>query len=50
MVKKNVESQTVFGLPEDTEIIYLEVMPISKIMDYPLDYSMTGMILGALIS
>ena len=50
MVKKNVESQTVFGLTEDTEIIYLEVMPISKIMDYPLDYSMTGMILGALIS
>lgn len=50
MAKKNVESQTVFGLTEDTEIIYLEIMPISKIMDYPLDYSMTGMILGGLIS
>jgi len=48
--KKNVEAQTSFGLTEDTEIIYLEIMPLSQIMNYPLDYSMTGMILGGLLS
>lgn len=48
VVKQNVDSKTVFGLTEDTEIIQLEIIPVSKIMDYPLDFSMIGMILGAL--
>lgn len=48
IVKGNVVDKTIFGLTEDTEIISLEIIPIHKVMDYPLDYSMIGMILGAL--
>lgn len=50
IVKGNVKDKTVFGVTEDTEIIYLEIIPVSKIMEYPLDYSMIGMILGTLNS
>lgn len=48
--KKHTEEQKSFGITEDTELIYLDIMPVSQIMNFPLDYSMTGMILGALIS
>lgn len=49
-VKENVKNKTSFGVIEDTEIIHLEIIPMNKVMDYPLDYSMIGMILGALHS
>ena len=47
-VKNNIKAKKIFGLSEDTEIISLEIISIDKVMDYPLDYSMIGMILGAL--
>lgn len=47
-VKNNIKAKKIFGLSEDTEIISLEIISIYKVMDYPLDYSMIGMILGAL--
>lgn len=49
-VKNNVKSKAIFGVKEDTEIIQLEIIPVSQIMNYPVDYSMIGMILGGLLS
>lgn len=49
MVKKNRDSQTYFGVKEDSEMIHLEIIPVSQIMNYPLDFSMIGMILGTLL-
>lgn len=48
IVKKNVEDKKQFGVKEDTEVIYLDIIPVSKIMNYPLDFAMLGMILGSL--
>lgn len=50
LVKKNVEDKKSFGVIEDTEVTYLDIIPVSKIMNYPLDFAMTGMILGSLQS
>lgn len=49
-VQKSVQEKKVFGLIDDTEVISLEIISICDIMKFPLDYSMIGMILGALIS
>lgn len=45
---ETAKKQTTFGVVEDTEKTYIEIMPVSKIMEYPLDFSMVGMILGTL--
>lgn len=50
LVKKNVEDKKQFGLVEDTELIYLDIVPVSQLMNYPLDFAMIGMILGSLQS
>ena len=47
---ETAKNQTTFGVVEDTEKTYIEIMPVSKIMEYPLDFSMVGMILGTLQS
>lgn len=47
-VKSDIEKAKVFGVVEDTERTYLEIMPLSKMMEYPLDYSMLGMIFAAI--
>lgn len=41
-------NNTVFGVVEDTEQTSIEVIPLNKIFDYPIDYSMLGMIFEAI--
>lgn len=47
-VKNDIRNNKVFGIIEDTERTYLEIVPLSKIMEYDLDYAMIGMIYSAL--
>lgn len=49
-IKKSINENKTFGLQEDTEIIYLEIIKLKEIMKYPFDFSMIGMILGSLIN
>jgi 8-oxo-dGTP pyrophosphatase MutT (NUDIX family) len=49
-IKKSINEKQTFGLQEDTEIIYLEIVNSKEIMNYPFDFSMIGMILGSLIN
>lgn len=50
LIKKTISEKQTFGLQEDTEIIYLEIINSKEIMKYPFDFSMIGMILGSLIN
>ena len=50
LIKKSINENKTFGLQEDTEIIYLEIIKLKEIMKYPFDFSMIGMILGSLIN
>ncbi len=43
-VLKTAKEKTTFGVVEDTEQTQIEIMPLSKIKEYPIDFSMTGMI------
>ena len=49
-IKKYINESKTFGVIEDTEIIYLEIISVSNVMNYPIDYSMIGIILGALLN
>lgn len=50
LIKKSINENKTFGLQDDTEIIYLEIIKLKEIMKYPFDFSMIGMILGSLIN
>lgn len=46
-VKKLTDSNAVLGLSNEGEQIYLEIISLKNLMNYPLDYSMLGMILSS---
>ena len=46
-VKKLTDSNAVLGLSNEGEQIYLEIVSLKNLMNYPLDYSMLGMILSS---
>ncbi len=45
--KKLTDSNAVLGLSNEGEQIYLEIISLKNLVNYPLDYSMLGMILSS---